>query len=240
MIVNFFIGGNQLIKTKPEEIIYQNDTNPQFSFKLTEEWEEYMKYCIIKTPSKIYRIPFDEETNNVTIPSQAIEGTFLKVSLYGTKEDNRITTNELIIPIGRGGYLEYRPLPHHDCFPHHGKYHYHHDFNGGFHLTHSHPPKPPKPSEKEECNNHHDRIWDEYHVDIYDFLFKELRKNINSFVIEDGKCYAYHDEKVVQIIPLPEWVTWGDLDNFFGDLVTSINFYENGDVTVTNSSFKIR
>ena len=71
-------------------------------------------------------------------------------------------------------------------------------------------------------------------MDAFDFILSELKDAINNFRVDGKKCYAYHDNELVQIIPLPDFVTQEELYNFFGDVVDGIYLdEETGELTYT-------
>ena len=232
MEIEFIIENNKLYKKDSIQTISQNANDITLTFKTTEDWENYTVFCLIKTTEYTYRLILEKIENNLSceLPQKVTNTNFIKISLYGVNGNKRITTNELIIPINRSGYLEYKPVPHKDRFHHHGKYHYHHNMLHGFH-----PVKTPH-------HYHHPRgesIYDEYHVDIYDYILSELKESINFLQFDDLKCYAYHEDELLQIIPLPDFVTRHELNDFFGDLVSDIEFSSNGDVKIVKSSFDL-
>lgn len=291
MIIDFYIKANKLYKQDSEQTINQNATNVKFSFELTDEWIEYKPFCLVKTKEFVYRLDLKKETIDESekyvceLPDKASSFSFIKVSLYGVSNEDRITSNELIIPIDRGGYLEYKPHHHHDHFPHHGTHHYHHDFPHHYppvkthHKHHHHKHEQKHDGENDEIDHKHhkhhhhnhkapfdwnikdkkriyfDKIhhkhhkedphyelvgeaaWDKKHIDIFDFILHEIKDSINNIVIDKDKVYAYHNERLLQVIPLPDYVTKEELDYFLGDLVTDINFFENGDVIISRSAF---
>lgn len=71
-----------------------------------------------------------------------------------------------------------------------------------------------KPHHKGECDPHCK------HPDFFEYILEKVKDTINKIVIEEEehKAYAYHidgkKEKLIQIIPLPEWVTKEDLDDY--------------------------
>lgn len=295
MIVEFYLKGNKLYKQDSEQTINQNATDIILSFDLKEEWKDYKVYCLVKTKEFVYRLELHKKDDKLTcdLPNEASSFAFIKLSLYGVGKEDRVTSNELIIPIDRGGYLEYKPHKKHDIFHHHGKHHYHHDFphhyppvktekpphhnhpnhkkpaeyhepfdvdeiNKGIPKPPIHPPhKPPfmwKKGDKAHMYHHKshdmhpnhkrpyyevlgDKTWDDSHVDIFDFVLNEIKESINYILIDDDKCYAYHNDKLLQVIPLPDYVTKEELKYFFGDLISDINFFENGDVIITRGTF---
>lgn len=291
VIIEFYLKNNKLYKQDSEQTISQNATNVEFAFKLDDEWKQYKLFCLIKTKEFIYRLDLTKKEDLFVceLPDKASSFSFIKVSLYGINNDERITSNELIIPIDRGGYLEYKPVIHHDRFHHHGTHHYHHDFphhyppvktkhhhhHEGNPHHHHHEGHPPHDKEDEHPHHHHhgkkppfdwdmndkrriyfnkihkhhhhhdhpryelvgDSVWDKRHVDIFDFILHEIKDSINNVMVDNDKVYAYHNEKLLQVIPLPDYVTREELDYFLGDLVNDINFFENGDVIITRSAF---
>ena len=281
MIVEFYLKHNKLYKQDSEQTINQNATNVEFSFKLDKEWEGYRTYCLVKTKEFIYRLDLKKKEDAFVceLPDKASSFSFIKVSLYGINKEDRVTSNELIIPIYRGGYLEYKPHHHHDMFKHHGTHHYHHDFPHHYppvkteHHHHHHHKEGHNDNENDDNHHHHhgkkqpfdwdkddkrriyfnkthhhhhdhpryelvgDSVWDKRHVDIFDFILHEIKDSINNVMVDNDKVYAYHNEKLLQVIPLPDYVTREELDYFLGDLVNDINFFENGDVIITRSAF---
>ena len=71
-----------------------------------------------------------------------------------------------------------------------------------------------KPHHKGECTPHCK------HPDFFEYILEKVKDTINKIVIEEDehKAYAYHidgkKEKLIQIIPLPEWVTKEDLEDY--------------------------
>jgi len=268
--IKFYIEDNKLKKEDAEATINQDSTDNTFLFELNDEWEGCKVWCLVKTPRPTtYRLEViaTSEGHICDVPKNVTNENFIKLSLYSDCGNDRLTTNELIIPIDRAGYLEHIPMHHHDRFKHHGKYHFHHRFPDVFHPTHTqdyrpcHHPSPNDPfhhhihdkhCHEKHHKHHHDnhcpkpghikqknirlKYGNNKYVDIYDFILKELKETINHFHFDDNKCYAYHNQDLVQIIPLPDFVTRDEMHSFFGEVVSEVVFDEDtGELyTITN------
>ena len=266
--IKFIIEENKLKKEDIDATIIRDSNDTVFTFTLPEEWESYHLFCLVKTSNtnrRTFRLPIQltSEGYLAEVPIELTRETLIKISVYRTLEDNRVCTNELILALDRGGYIEYRPPPVcHDHYPHNGLYHHHHCFPYAFypsktdHPYHPHFGSPKSPwgdsyrprypgkfgRHKENCHDkhHHHHHWHdedipkEGYVDIYEFVLSELKSSITSFAFNGNKCYAYHHEDLIQIIPLPDFVLRSELENFFGDVVYDVCLdEETGDLYLT-------
>ncbi len=76
-----------------------------FNFK-TEDWDDKTKTAVFKdTGDTAYCVLLDDN-NGVTIPSEVLQGEFFDISVFGTKNNTRITTNPIKIYCEKCGYTE--------------------------------------------------------------------------------------------------------------------------------------
>ena len=244
MNIELLYENNQLSKKDPEQTINYNTTDVKFHLTIEEGLEEYIFYCLLKTRHFIYRLKFKEVEDGYecTMPQQASTYEYIKVSLYGIKDDKRITTNELIIPILDSGYMFDKP---HHCDCHRGKCHtgYIHNFPYHFslspkhrcHKKHHRPYhgsgicKPPYAWDKWDkmewyehlithhgfgrVPHHHFNPRDENeYADIFDYIVAELNHNVDYVVFDGNGCHAYYN----------------------GNVVKDVMFFDNGDIVVSN------
>ncbi len=207
MKIEFFLQDNRIIRKDSTQKLNlaQNDITIHFINK-GEPLPTKKIYVLLKTPDATYRHRLNENLELLKPPLQLAEHKFFKISLYYTVNEKRITTNELIIPLDRNGWLEYKKSNHH---------HQHY--------------------KREDC----DDKCGEYYPDVFDFILDELKISINKIIIKEKNALGYHNDELVQIIPLPNWVTREELHDFFGDIVSDIELDEEmGDLLVTHKNIK--
>ena len=210
MKIEFILKDNRISRkdTTQKINLAQNNITIHFTNK-GEPLPNTPIYALLKTPDATYRHTLDKNLTITKPPLQLSEHKFFKISLYYTINEKRITTNELIIPLDRSGWLEYKKPQNN----HHQQYY---------------------ENENEDCED-----CGEYYPDIFDYILDELKISINKIIVKEEKAYGYHDEEIVQIIPLPDWVTREELDNFFGDIISDIELDEEiGDLIVTHKNIK--
>lgn len=198
--VQIIIKDNKLIKKNPETRLDSSEKNVKLEFIFDEvQCEKY--YALLDSPSGTYRALLKETSiekwYDCEIPEHIFDYSYLKVYLYGvTVKERKWKTNTLIFPISHKHHHHkpHNPKPHHKphkCEPHHKPHHKPHKCEPG-------------------CK----------HPDFFEYILHLLKDTVNKIVIkeEEHKAYTYHidgkKEKLIQIIPLPEWVTKEDLSDY--------------------------
>lgn len=101
------------------------------------------------------------------------------------------------------------------------------------HKHHHHKP----PHKPDKCEPHCK------HPDFFEYILEKVKDTINKIVIEEEehKAYAYHvdgvKEKLIQVIPLPDWVTDDELEDYatkteFLDLASRITTLEENKLSI--------
>lgn len=196
MKIEFYTKNNKLYRKNSEETIHLSQNNIELEFKIQEEVSEET-YAIIESPNYTYRVKLQQKNGYwiCDFPHKLAHSKFFKVSLYSIIQGERWTTNIIIVPLDRSGYMEYKPQNRH---------------------AHSYL----------YCDGEEK----EYYPDVFRYLIDVLKTSINYIEVKDRKAYAYHEEKnhkdLIQVIPLPNFVTAEELNEFMGDIITDIELDE--------------
>lgn len=108
MIIDFTV--NRQILHKQSNPCLANDSQNYLalSFTFDSSWEDYEKYAIFTYKGKHYQtlLEYDneEEAYVQIVPKEVLVGKGFYFTLYGTYEDERITTNQLRIDLLESGY----------------------------------------------------------------------------------------------------------------------------------------
>lgn len=218
MQIEFYTKNNKLYRKNREQTIHtsQNDITLQFTLEENTIIGEEI-YALIESPRVTYRLQLKKQDNLIytcDFPKKLSHSTFFKISLYSIiNEYHRWTTNILIIPLDRSGYMEYRPTHH------------------------------PHPNSYINCKHNKGEQY-KYYPDIYKYILEILKESINRIEFDNEKAYAYHEEKnekeLIQIIPLPNYITREELNNFMGDIITDIELdQETGELYKINGQLQL-
>lgn len=99
---------NQQLQRKDKTIIVNETVNHvtcQFTFKTTD-WQGVTKYAIFKneTHKGVCVELGDTCVCECNVPGKVMKHDFFRVTLFGIKDDERITTNEKTILLDRSGF----------------------------------------------------------------------------------------------------------------------------------------
>ena len=198
MKIEFYTKNNKLYRKNSTEIIHLSQNNIELQFNIDEPQVTEETYVLIESPQYTYRIQLEKKDGLwiCDFPHRVSESKFFKVSLYSILEDeDRWTTNIIIVPLDRSGYMEYKPQNKHT-----NAYVY--------------------------CDGEEKQ----YFPDVFKYLIDVLKTSINYLEFKERKAYGYHEENgekdLIQVIPLPNWVTAEELNNFMGDIITDIELDE--------------
>lgn len=72
-------------------------------FEFDEEWTGYTKTAVFADKKNSYAIMLGDD-NKCVIPYEVLQGKYFTVSVFGLKEDVRITATELTIPLDKSGF----------------------------------------------------------------------------------------------------------------------------------------
>ena len=96
------------LKKEPYEgpyIVSDSINYLQCIFKFSDDWTDFDKTATFKDDSgNAYSILL--ENDQCTVPYEVLSGNKFKVSVFGSKDGVRITTNEVVVPIVPSGYVE--------------------------------------------------------------------------------------------------------------------------------------
>lgn len=96
------------LKKEPHEgpyIVSDSINYVQCTFKFSEDWTDFVKTAIFKDDiGNAYSILL--ENDKCFVPYEVLSGNNFKVSVFGSKDAVRITTNEVVVPIVPSGYTE--------------------------------------------------------------------------------------------------------------------------------------
>ena len=96
------------LKKEPHEgpyIVSDSINYLQCIFKFSEDWTDFIKTAIFKDDiGNAYSILM--ENDKCFVPYEVLSGNNFKVSVFGSKDGVRITTNEVVVPIVPSGYTE--------------------------------------------------------------------------------------------------------------------------------------
>lgn len=105
---------NQKLERKDKNIIVNGTVKYvtcTFTFK-TSDWTGADKYAIFKTECQgNICVPLGSTcTATVNVPGKALMSDFFRLTIFGINDDERITTNELVILLDRSGFTaEFEP-----------------------------------------------------------------------------------------------------------------------------------
>lgn len=73
-------------------------------FDFDEEWQGFTKTAVFTGKANVFNVLLDN--NKCVIPHEVLQGKYFTVSVFGIKEEVRITATELFIPLDKSGYME--------------------------------------------------------------------------------------------------------------------------------------
>lgn len=106
MIVNINIENQLLSVENPKRLINRSNNYLELNFNfLTEDWEDKIKYVILKNSRwKNFQFKIESEST-IIVPGNVLIGRWFEITVYGISEDNeRITTNLEHVLLRESGY----------------------------------------------------------------------------------------------------------------------------------------
>ena len=103
MIINFKVIGDT-IETSNKETFYTGNVNSYIcEFDFSEEWNGVAAFCVMTNGKKCVTLYITE--NRCTIPAEILSGKGnVKLGLYGTDGNKRISTNNVMLRVKEGAY----------------------------------------------------------------------------------------------------------------------------------------
>lgn len=73
-------------------------------FMFADGWDGKAKTVVFGNGTDVYTVPLVGDS--CMVPWEVLKASAFKVSVYGTHDDERITTNMILIPVNESGYSE--------------------------------------------------------------------------------------------------------------------------------------
>lgn len=99
-----FIVNNQLLTQETAKFVVSDSREIlQVDFEFSIEWENFIKTAVFSTAyGKSFSVNL--EGSSCLVPWEVIIPPFFTISLYGSKETQRITTNKFVVKVEQSGY----------------------------------------------------------------------------------------------------------------------------------------
>lgn len=218
MKIEFYIKNKKLKRRHSEEKIQlpkDEEENIILEFEFEKNISEKI-YLLLETPANLYRFILQKDENqkySYEVPRKLFTSTFFRVRLYTIIDEKKRVSNEVIIPIKKDIQ---RKIPK--------KGHLKLQYNNEYVECDEEEIKPVECDTN--CKNY---------PDIFQYLLDITKESINKITIKGNKAYAYHEdddgETLVQIIPLPNWVTKEELNEYISDTIKNVEVdEETGDI----------
>ena len=91
MKLEFKIENQSLIRTDDNKAVDLSNNYLECSFSFSEDWDDFAKFVIFRCNKKSYRVAINDET--CLVPYDVLKADKFIITVYGVKEDVRITTN---------------------------------------------------------------------------------------------------------------------------------------------------
>ena len=103
MIINFKVNGDT-IKTSEKETFYTGNVNSYIcEFEFSEDWDKAAAFCVMTNGKKSAVLYIAD--SKCTVPSEILSGKgTVKLGLYGTDGNKRISTNCVMLKVREGAY----------------------------------------------------------------------------------------------------------------------------------------
>ena len=103
MIINFKVNGDT-IKTSEKETFYTGNVNSYIcEFEFSEDWDKAAAFCVMTNGKKSAVLYIAD--SKCTVPSEILSGKgTVKLGLYGTDSNKRISTNCVMLKVREGAY----------------------------------------------------------------------------------------------------------------------------------------
>lgn len=103
MKIKFLIEGQRLKRAKNNYIVADSKNFISADFEFSQEWTDMQKSAIFKNADTAYTVLLTD--NECAVPYE-VTGADFCVSVFGVKDNMRITTDEIVIRVEETGYCE--------------------------------------------------------------------------------------------------------------------------------------
>lgn len=104
MKLEFKIENQSLIRTDDNKAVDLSNNYLECDFSFSEDWDDFAKFVIFRCNKKSYRVAINDET--CLVPYDVLKADKFLITVYGVKEDVRITTNYLWIHLRKSAFVD--------------------------------------------------------------------------------------------------------------------------------------
>ena len=103
-MLTFTVDKQSLKRTDTDKAIADSVKYLTATFTFSEDWTGTTKTVLFNYETVTYAITLESDT--CVVPWEVIHSDYFRVSVYGVKDDERITTNNVTVYVGESGYTE--------------------------------------------------------------------------------------------------------------------------------------
>ena len=104
MKLEFKIENQSLTRTDDNKAVDLSNNYLECGFSFSEDWDDFARFVIFRCNKKSYRVAINDET--CLVPYDVLKADKFLITVYGVKEDVRITTNYLWIHLRKSAFVD--------------------------------------------------------------------------------------------------------------------------------------